>query len=420
MVDNNIIQKGKNHIAGESSSELRINPNLVSDLVAVEITKHTLIKSINKFHDVSRYYKTNSYITENTIKYKHIIYPYLDNHFNEKLKIDKVSAYNYLDVFKIEQKEIIQKFKTKETRTKHGISLVNKINRFKYQIEYINDGNFYNRVDDNVGRYNSILTNIKSELRKYITYDNQRLHVIDVVSSQPYFSISLLDDKLFEQNKMGQRIRKFWKQKNVCKGEVCNNNNIINNNQSEIDNNIIMIRNFIKENQNTKDVLEYKNLILSGLFYERFAEYILAEYPNKVFKDEEEKRKYSKMALLKTIFADEKIEKYGEYIPVFKKHFPTLYELFHLIKFNGSQHHILACILQNLEAEILLDKTCGELSNNYPDIILYTIHDSIITTNEYIEPVKDALYRNLYNVVGEYPNFKLECWEEKETDKENK
>lgn len=417
LVENDIVEKGRNHRAGFNSSELRVNPSLVSNIVPVEINKTTLIKSINKFHDVSRYYKpkevnTDTTLVSDTITSTNTInYPYLNMYFNDKLKINTEQAYKYLELFEAEEMDKIMKYKTKATINKKIIKIINKLNVFKYQINYLNQGNFYNSVDDNVGRYNSILTNIKSELRNYITYNNQRLYPIDVVSSQPYFSISLLNIELFEQNKMEQRIRKFWKQNNVNKKEIYNNNNIIYNKQSEIGNNIIMIRNYIKENQNTKDVLEYKNLILSGNFYEKFAEYILDEYQDKKFKNNDS-RKYAKMALLKTIYADEKIEKYGEYIPIFKKHFPTVYKLFNLIKDNGKQHHLLACIMQNLEAETLLDKTCGELSNDYPDIPLFTIHDSIITTKEYIEPVKEALTKNLFKVVGEYPNFKVECWED--------
>lgn len=405
LVDNNIIQKGKNHVAGESSGELRINPNLVSDLVPVEITKPTLIKSINKFHDMSRYYKTNTYITDSTVKSENIIYPYLDKSFNEKLKIDEAGASNYLKSFEIEEKVKIQEYTTKATREKKENSLINKMNIFKYQINYLNDSNFYNKVDNNAGRYNSILTNIKSEFRKYITYDNKRLHSIDVVSSQPYFSISLLDINLFNQNKMEERIRKFWKQNRVYGGKPDNNLN----KESEVTNNIIMIRNFIKDNQNVPDFMEYKNLILSGEFYETFGMHILFEYPEIIIN--RDIRKYAKLALLKTIFADKRGELYWDFIHVFKQLFPTVYKLFNLIKMNGEQHHLLACILQNLEAETLLKDVCGELSKKHPDIVLYTIHDSVITTENYIEAVKLSLSENLFTVVGEYPNFKVECWQ---------
>lgn len=401
LVDNNIIEKGKNHVAGVCSSELRICPALVSYLIPIEITKQTLIKSINKYQDVSNYYKTNNQLKIsdfNEIK----CYPYLDKHFNEKLKIDVNGANNYLESYQKEEIVKINEYKTEKTKRKKRNSLVHKLNIFKYQINYLNEGNFYNKVDENVGRYNSILTNIKSELRNFITYDDKKLGAVDNVSSQPYFSITVLKNENFEKNNMGERIKQYWRYDKEAKDNH-------KKEKEEVNNHIIMIRNFIKNNQTTPDILEYKNLILSGMFYEQFAIYILKEFPNKVFNDNDS-RKYAKMALLKTIFADKKSEQYWDFIPVFKKYFPTVYNLFNLIKKDGKQHHLLACILQNLEAETLLDKVCGEISTNYPNIILYTIHDSIITTEPYIEVVKDVTYSILYEVVGEYPNFKVEYW----------
>ncbi len=410
LVDNNILEEDKKYVVGLSSSRLRISPELVSALIPLEITKTTLIKSINKFHDVSRNYKMNTCITGSYIKSENNYYPYLDRHFNEKLKIDEVGASNYLKAFEIEEKIKIQEYTTKATREKHENSLINRINILMYQINYINSGNFYNKVDDNVGRYNSNLTNIKSELRNYITYENKRLYSIDVVSSQPYFSISLLDINLFEQNKMEERIRKFWKPE--IKSGYKTTKYSTADMETDVNNNIIMIRNFIKDNQTAPDFQEYKNLILSGEFYETFGMHILFEYPELIIN--KDIRKYAKSALIKTIFANKTGEQYWGFIHVFKQLFPTVYKLFNLVKINGEQHHLLACILQNLEAETLLDKACGELSKKYPNIILYTIHDSIITTNKYIKRVRKILRRNLYKTVGEYPKFKVECWKEKD------
>ena len=401
LVDNNILEKGKKHVAGLNSSQLRIKPLLVSKLAPIEITKSTLINSINRYYDVSRHYKSSTDALDTTFNVEKNYYPYLDKHFNDKLKIDVSGANTYLKLFEKEERIKICECKSKKIRIEKEISLIHKINIFKYQIDYLNNGYFYNKVDDNVGRYNSILTNIKSELRNYITYDNKKLGSVDNVSSQPYFLISLFDEKLFEKNKMDERIKHFWKH---SQHEDSNINTV-----EEVNNNIIMIRNFISGLKNSRDVLEYKKLIASRLFYEKFAEYILMEYPNKTFKNTDS-RKYAKLALLKTFFANEKIDKYSDYIPVFKKYFPSIYELFTIIKFNYKQHHLLACILQNLEAETLLKDVCGELSNNYPDIVLYTIHDSIITTEDYIDIVQQTLRTNLYNVVGEYPNFKVDYW----------
>jgi hypothetical protein len=203
---------------------------------------------------------------------------------------------------------------------------------------------------------------------------------------------------------MEERIRKFWKQESKI-GESGKDSDI----ETDISSNIIMIRNFINDNQNAPDLLEYKESILSTEFYEIFGMYILFEYPELIIN--KDSRKYAKLALLKTIFANKKGEEYWGFIHVFKQLYPTVYKLFNLIKMNGEQHHLLACILQNLEAETLLKDVCGGLSEKHPEIVLYTIHDSIITTENHIEEVKLSLRENLFKVVGEYPNFKDECWQ---------
>jgi hypothetical protein len=59
--------------------------------------------------------------------------------------------------------------------------------------------NFYYSVDDNVGRFHSNLTNIKKELRNYITYDDQKLVNIDIKNSQPFFSTLLFNTAFYEE-----------------------------------------------------------------------------------------------------------------------------------------------------------------------------------------------------------------------------
>lgn len=40
----------------------------------------------------------------------------------------------------------------------------------------------------------------------------------------------------------------------------------------------------------------------------------------------------------------------------------------------------LPILLQHLEADCVLDYTCKKIAKKYPDMPLFTIHDSIITT----------------------------------------
>jgi hypothetical protein len=61
-----------------------------------------------------------------------------------------------------------------------------KYDAYKYQIEAISKKKFNTLIDDN-GRFHHNLTNLKKELRQYLTIDNDTLIGFDIVNSQPTF-----------------------------------------------------------------------------------------------------------------------------------------------------------------------------------------------------------------------------------------
>ena len=66
-------------------------------------------------------------------------------------------------------------------------------------------------VDDNVKRFHSILTNIKSELRQYITYDGKKLCAVDVKNSQPFISTVLFRPGFYENSEKNANFLKEQK-----------------------------------------------------------------------------------------------------------------------------------------------------------------------------------------------------------------
>jgi len=46
-------------------------------------------------------------------------------------------------------------------------------------------------VDSTAGRLHTNLTNLKSDLRNYLTYDGKTLVAVDIRNSQPYLSLAL-------------------------------------------------------------------------------------------------------------------------------------------------------------------------------------------------------------------------------------
>ncbi|MDD2675625.1 MAG: hypothetical protein PHF81_12165, partial [Flavobacterium sp.] len=118
-------------------------------------------------------------------------YFHLTKWFNNKLQIDVENAKKMVDKLFPEPKGSIRGVR----KGKPSIWA----RRFKaiYSIYKFSKHEFYYSVDDNVGRFHSNLTNIKKELRNFITYDGQKLVNIDIKNSQPFFSTILFNKEFY-------------------------------------------------------------------------------------------------------------------------------------------------------------------------------------------------------------------------------
>jgi hypothetical protein len=87
----------------------------------------------------------------------------ITNYWLTSLKIDEVKSMDYIEQFSPK-----------------------KYDAYKYQIEAISKKKFNTLIDDN-GRFHHNLTNLKKELRQYLTIDNDTLIGFDIVNSQPTF-----------------------------------------------------------------------------------------------------------------------------------------------------------------------------------------------------------------------------------------
>ena len=129
----------------------------------------------------------------------------------------------------------------------------------------------------------------------------------------------------------------------------------------------------------------------------------------RVITDDTPVRKQAKKIIFSSIFSPNKAIGYNQEMKIFKETFPDVYEIYRSIKQN--EHRTLACLLQNLEAKLVLHTACKIISEERPEIPLYTLHDSIITTKGNEEFVYQVLYDVLLNAIGIPPTLKYEKWE---------
>jgi hypothetical protein len=256
------------------------------------------------------------------------------------------------------------------------------------------------KVDETAGRLHTNLTSLQAELKAFIKYEDKTIVSADIKNSQPLLSLTLLDEALFYKNRMLQRIALYNKKFAETVTPGISNISFCS-----------MLGNFIREHSKAKDVLLYKALVLNGRIYEYFGD-LLQKHGIAVNLTDSQLRSFSKKQIFRAFFDRNTAINRSDSQPLrlFKQYFPTIFEIFSLIK--SGKHNTLACALQNLEAEIVLHRACTELWEINPDMLLLTIHDSIASTEENYELVNNVLKKTLYDAIGEDVEIKREPWDE--------
>ena len=76
----------------------------------------------------------------------------------------------------------------------------------------------------------------------------------------------------------------------------------------------------------------------------------------------------------------------------------------------GNEKNYFPILLQNIEADCILNYCTKKISADHPNIPLFTIHDSIVTTEENRAVVEHKFKEYLGTYFGSTPILKLEPW----------
>jgi hypothetical protein len=207
------------------------------------------------------------------------------------------------------------------------------INLFDHEMKFI-------VVDDTSNRLHCNLTNIDAKLRKFLTIEGESLAQVDISNSQPLFL-----------------------------GMVMKSNATVE--ADELD--------------------KYLKIVCSGLFYEFLAKKMPG---NPIDLNNPEVRKKFKKSIFSGVLFDVNRDELSKYEMLFQKEFPTIFAAVRVIKCKN--HNALAIILQKKESHFIfnavavIDEKIGK--GKAP---LVTIHDSIVSTGEYIDKVQQIM-ENLF------------------------
>lgn len=231
----------------------------------------------------------------------------VSNWWLQELKINTKEALNYIEPFE-----------------------PGRHDAYKQQIESISKKKFHVAIDIN-GRFHHNLTNLKKELRQYLTINNEPLIGFDVVNSQPTF-LSLLLTSI---------------------------------------------------GYNSEDLSKYIELCSKGLIYEHLN--------GKRF-DSDSERKAFKKKLFSSVFFG-KVSNMNTAIGLkFKDSFPNIFEAIKKLK-NEHGTNYIANRLQETEAKFIFDLIKYINIEVGDDVPLISLHDAIYTTENNIDVLETLCFR---------------------------
>ena len=350
-------------------------------------------------------------------------YTFLINQFESNTLSFDPLVYEYIRNF---GQQLFQK--VRDNNEFQIMVIYNLIGRWLYYIEQISSGNPWRKVSNTNHRLNSSVTNLPRILRPFLLCNGKQLQCVDISSSQPYILSSVMQSKFYHETRQGYNIKTIYPElynEMVSNGSIdssitysstigiqyhtsntCYTNNTYSNNISNYSS--FMWCNF----SNHTDIDSLYRYTQSP-FYLDFYTYVLDKYytyTNKpriaTQKDDREKLKNTMMYVL---FDDNLNHRnHNDNIEKFKVVFPGVDLWINEVhKKIGKQR--FSYLLQRTESYLLLNVICREFHLTHPNAPLFTIHDGVFTTQEYVRNLYGYVLRRLHELTGIIAGCKIKA-----------
>ncbi len=286
-----------------------------------------------------------------------------------------------------------------------------KISRI-FAIEMLKNEIIHYQRNGKDNRLHSNLTNLPKDLRRFVKFKgNQQLYSFDIKSSQPLLLAGILNLVI---NKDVDKVKK------LCSWVI--NSNLRNRIYLHLS--TMMQKSF--EHQTIKGIREFIHLTTKDDIYsyisDNFSEEFLCKIKtpigisDKVYcKNSERKiikhfktiRDYSKMVMLEYLYCSKNLNE-GRNNEVRAILPESLNDMVDNLK--STKKEDFPIFLQNIESKLILDIITKEISKEFPNAPLYTIHDSIATTKEYKDVARTKILDTLTSFFGIDVNIEMEEW----------
>jgi hypothetical protein len=242
------------------------------------------------------------------------------------------------------KKYISNRYTRDQDKNKYNSALCS-INLFNHEMKFIS-------VDSTGNRLHCNLTNIDAKLRKFLTVNRKGLSQVDISNSQPLF--------------LGMAMKR--------------------NSTVEAD-----------------ELDKYLKIVCSGLFYK----FLAAKMPGKTINlNIPDVKKKFKKSIFSGVLFDINRNKLSKYEMLFQKEFPTIFAAIRVIK--SKDHNAMAIMLQKMESHFIFNAVAvidREIGRGKAPLL--TIHDSIVSTGEYIDKVKQIMECLFQKEFGQLPSLEV-------------
>ncbi|ALM07747.1 hypothetical protein SB49_07970 [Sediminicola sp. YIK13] len=304
--------------------------------------------------------------------------PHLVASFNDNLSIDSIGACQEISMYM--EKDF--------NRYRSASQLL---------LEWENKEWNYSVKTDTDNRLHTTLTRTNRMLRKYIRYNGFLLGAVDIRTSQPYFLAAIL-------NGIIKRDVNYLKDLGVL----------------EIVQEEVLYRMFDLDIC-AENVRLFTDMVLNNDLYQELVRYIPIVYQNhkpfrmvwpngqygapKIHKYYDTERDLMKEVVLEVFNGSVKSRKTE--VVEFKKIFPCIGEVLKCLDENGIQ---VFRLLSHVEAYCLLDDVASYIAEEYEEMPLFSIHDSLITTESNLLLLESEMEHALECLTGLKPKLKVEYW----------
>ncbi|WP_333800408.1 hypothetical protein [Phnomibacter sp.] len=395
LVQKGILECDNQYIPEQKSKGYRFTAQYRnSDLQQIKITKPAICKKLD-----AEYFSGRK------------AHPELARWFNYKLRLNYTKAVERNEQFYHENWDI------------HEPKLLSKYEHNKYKLTEFSNQSFYFQQDEFAGRIHSNLSNLPKIFRPYVTYDKQPLVCVDIKNSQPYLLTRILQPNFFD--KAARQLIKSGllyasiadiamletkqrkaiatkKKKGKCKNTPDKLRSMKQAQQQakKLYENIQQSVASIPE----QEMMDYKSAALGGTLYEMFIQRYTMETGLIIEKPQ------AKLFFLKTLFSSPRwgVNNLESGKAIMSKMFPSIFQVIEMSKMMYKNY--LACLLQSMESNIILHRVATRIAWERPNLPLFTIHDSIVTTLGNQDYVNNVLLEECLQATGFLPATSIEIW----------